>query len=337
MKKTLQTLMIMTFIASGMNLTSCGKKNKITNVGLDFYQENIYFNQKTNDANNKRNEYELVTEYGTQIDLNNFKIFYQINNGETFYVESGNDNLEGFVLESNLPTNSMPNVGSYTLKFTYESWINTVDIKIEKKIAVLPILEDEGILQYTGEDFTNKIVYDKTIVEMVNPDEKRIEPSPIIDGIPQYYEVEFRLKNSANYMWPENANINENNNFVLEFFIEKALVLVDVFEYVVFEEDEHYQAPTNVNEVPLFKYNIYEDYPKTFTTNDDAISEIKDLVDIKIFKGLIEPGKDVTEINGVGSYFLTLVLKDSAHYMIGTTTQTYQYIEYVVVAQINIE
>lgn len=336
MKKTLKTMMIMTFVLDCMSLVSCGS-SKITNVGLSFYQENINFSQKTNDADNKKNEYELVAEYGTQIDLNNFTLFYANEKGESFNVEEKKDNSEGYVLESNLPTASMPNVGEYTLKFTYESWTNIVDVKIEKKIATLPILEDDGNMQYTGEDFTNKIVYDKTVVEMINPNEKRIEPSPTIDGVPQYYKVEFRLKDSTNYKWPENSNVNDNGNFVLEFFIEKVLVLVDVSSYLVFEEDAHYQAPATVNDVPLFTYSVSEDYPKTFTTNDNAIKEFANLVEVKIFKGFVNSGNVVTEINGVGSYYLTLVLKDSAHYMIGTTTQTYQYLEHVCVAQINIE
>lgn len=335
MKKTLKTMMIMTLVLSGMSLASC-ENNKIANVGLSFYQENINFSQKTNDAANKKNEYELVAEYGTQIDLNNFTLFYANEKGESFNVEEKKDGSEGYVFESDLPTDSMPNVGAYTLKFTYESWTNIVDVKIEKKVATLPILEDDGNMQYTGEDFTKKIVYDKSVLEMINPNEERIEPSPTIDGIPQYYEVEFRLKDSVNYKWPENANVNESGNFVLEFFIEKVLVLVDVSEYVVFEEDEHYQAPATINDVPQFNYSISEDYSKTFTTNDDAIKEFADLVEVKIFKGFVNSENVVTEINGVGSYFLTLVLKDSAHYMIGTTTQTYQYVEYVCVAQINI-
>jgi len=336
MKKTLKTMMIMTLVLGGMSLASCGS-NKIANVGLNFYQENINFSQKTNDATNKKNEYELVADYGTQIDLNNFTLFYANEKGESFNVEEKKDNSEGYALESNLPTDSIPNAGEYTLKFTYESWTNIVDVKIEKKVAILPILEDDGNSQYTGEDFTNKIVYDRTVLEMINPNDKRIEPSPTIDGIPQYYKVEFRLKDSANYKWPENANINDNGNFILEFYIEKVLVLVDVFNYLVFEEDAHYQAPATVNDVPQFNYSISEDYPKTFTTNDNAIEEFADLVEVKIFKGFVNSENVVTEINGAGSYFLTLVLKDSAHYMIGTTTQTYEYLEYVCVSAIVVE
>ncbi len=336
MEKTLKALMITTLALSGLSLVSCGS-NKIANVGLSFSQDNVSFNRKTNDVDNKKNEYELVTEYGTQIDLNNFTVFYQTDKGESFDINEKKDDSEGYVLESNLPTDSVPNAGEYELKFTYESWTNIVDVKIEKKIASLPNLENDGDLTYTGEDYTDKIVYDKAIIEMVNPNEERIEPSPMVDGVSQNYVVEFRLKDSKNYEWPENANIGENGNFLLEFVIEKALVLVDVSSYLVFEEDEHYQAPATVNDVPIFNYSISEDYPKTFTTNDNAISEFADLVEVKIFKGFVNSENVVTEINGAGYYHLTLVLKDSAHYMIGTTTQTTSYLEYVRVAQINVE
>jgi len=312
-----------------MVFTACDN-NTITDVFLSFPQDNddISFTQKQSVEGNKGFEYELTTQYGTAITPDDFTLWSTIDHGTSVEVAKKTDSAAGYTVNSTLPDTSVAPVGTYKLTFNYEGWTNIVNIIIEKKEVRMPHFEGmSGEPVYTGEDYTQKIVYDTDVVNMLD-DSERIYPI----GTPaeydsRYYNVEFELKDKDNYRW-EDPNLG-SENYTFRFEINKRQLRLDVSNYLRIDtSDVHYVAE---NDIPTLKYDLRENYPKTLedilalssvTVNGREISEFADLVELKLIQIPYGEPVAVDGITAAGTYYLTLAVKDSRCDTIGTITQT---------------
>ncbi len=327
MKKFITVFMLTVCVAlSGILFAACNKVDKITSVYLQFESENeaIDFFQKS--SGDKTIEYDLSAEYGVEISADEFTIWKTINNSNTSEVKQKTDASAGYTLESDLPSSPVPNAGEYTLTFTYEGWTNKVNVKIDKKKVRLPYLEAGSEVEYDGQDYTKRIIYDKTAATMLD-DSERILPIDAYDET-SYYHVEFSLKNTNNYCW-EDSQFG-SGNFTFDFSIYKKQMRVDIPQYFkVNTADEHYEA----GDPPTLRYDSRENYPKNLedvlalsalTFDNTQISQFKDFVELKLVAEPYGLPVDVSEITAGTSCYLVLAVKDSSCYAIGTITQTTQ-------------
>lgn len=326
-------------VGSLMLFTSCGSNN-VKKVTLYFYQENISFAEKSSDASNKQNQYELKTLYGIEINLDNFNLYCEKEKDGTVQVNKKGETTDGYTLESNLPEN--PDVGTYNLTFSYEGWKNIVDVIVEKKDAGLPHFENnESDVFYNGRDYTNEIKYDCNVLEMLEPDVKRVEPIEANgDYYAERYYVEFALKDKTNYKWPDGveSDINENGNYVFSFAIKKIF-----YEAYVSGVSESFSVLKS--EVSLDKFDSLKNLEelKNIKINGTALSNFNEHLRIIISDDLFNL-KEVTEITEVKSqYYMMLAVNDKAHYEVVKTTEIgnpQAYIgnprEFIVIATIDI-
>jgi len=328
MKKFL-SIALLTFCVAiyGTVFTAC-KKDVITNVFLSYESgdENIYLSQKSSDADNKSFEYEITTQYGAEIETDDFTLWKTINQGDSFKVNKQADGTAGYTLESDLPASAVPAVGTYTLKFSFEGWTNTVKVIIEKKTVSLPNLNNFNEIVYDGKDYTSRIVYDKSVVTMLDESERIYPIESESADLSRYYNVEFALKDKTNYCWADKQLGSENYTFSFE--INQKQLAVDVAKYFKVDPSDGHYVQGNT---PMLKYDMRENFPKnlnevlalpSLTIDDGVISEFSDLVELKLIQTPHWDPIEVDEINAAGYYYLALMVKDSRCYAIGTTTQT---------------
>ncbi len=322
MKKVLSLFMALIFVVvGGVMFSACGDDNKITSTYLQYSEEGVTFEQIS--SNDKTEEYKLTTDYGTQIDVDDIDFYWSNKHGESFEVNKKTDTTDGYTLESDLP--AAQNVGNYTLTFSYNGWTNVVKVVINKKEVDLPTWKSgvvpyyDGVM-YTGEDYTQKIDYDSEELEMLEPNVKRIEPKEYdaSGSNADAYNVKFRLKDDANYKWPENCELDEENNHIFSFKIEKVLFQVDINNYV--KENEHRVPQSDPRITPAFTYNSATPSISDII-NANVINDFKDEVIVQIFKSGVEDNKIADNMNEKGYYSIVVAVKDPNHNSIIKTTE----------------
>jgi len=314
----------------GITFSAC-KKDTITGTYLEYPRDNeeISFTQTTVSSDGKNAEYELTATYGVQVKVEDFTFYKTINHSENLKLDKKTGDSDGYTLESTLPS-SAPDAGEYKLTYTYSDWVNTVNIKIEKKKIALPALEQGNEVEYDGKDYTPRIIYDRNTVTMLNALEERKYPkdTPSAD-YSRYYNVEFELKDKTNYCW-EDGQFG-SDNYTYSFNIIKKQLRLDLTKYCkVDTTDEHYEEGYDM---PMFRYALRENYPKNIdevlalssvTVDESELSGFADLVELKIVKNPYNPYDqiEVGEMNQAGTYYIILKVKDERCYEVGTTTQT---------------
>lgn len=342
MKKILSIIMLTVLVLSGIVLTACNN-NVITSFDLSYSAGNdeISFLQKSSDPDNKTTEYDLTAQYGIQIKIDDFTVSYTVNNSENFEIKQKTDDTSGYTLESNLPTSSVPDAGKYTLKFGYEGWTDIVNVVIEKKVVRIPYLEEGNEVEYDGRDYTRRIIYDKNLATMLDTSERKL-PINTYDQT-RYYNVEFELKDKKNYRW---SDLNTgSDNFTYSFAIDKKQMRVDVDKYIKVDTADKHFGDYNENYAAKYtlNYSLRENYPKTLEEilalpsiqiDASALSSVENFIDVKLVR--YNTVEEVNEISEAGHYEIILLVKNTECYAIGTTTQTTQLLDKLLILEINI-
>ncbi len=342
MKKLLNLIMLVAVVViSGTMLTACGGNN-ITGVYLTYSQDNISLEQKSSDIDNKNYQYEINTEYGTQINLNNFNFFCTKEKDGNVQVSKKTDSTSGYLVDGDLGNQ---NVGTYTLTFSYEGWTATVTVNISKQVVTLPTLDGETSyteVDYNGKDYTTKMQYDHSVLRMLNPTEKRIEPKQ--EAYPNnYYNIEFELIDKINYKWPEGVAIDVNSagNYVFNFIINKAYLEVDLSDYLT----EIGQTGVNQATFSFSKANYSGDIFNDLKTSDalnsikingKPFSDFSNKIKVIVSNDNLNANNVTTTNPQIGNYYLMLAVNDGDHYVIKTATNTESAREFAIIGTISI-